>query len=174
MKRKGMKMEKIFLIAYGTAAGSTAEVAQVIGEEMRQGGARVDVQPVEKVKNLSGYDGVVVGSAVRMFHILGKTRKFLRRHRRQLRKIPVAYFLVCMTVKEETPENIEKAIGFAKPMFNVKEPVSLGLFGGCLDPDKLTGMFAQTMKDQPKEDIRDWDKIRAWGREILPKLSTTE
>jgi menaquinone-dependent protoporphyrinogen oxidase len=163
-------MTKRILIAYGTAAGSTAEVAQAIGEEMQKAGAQVDVEPVENVKEIDAYDAVVVGSAVRVFKLLGKTKRFLHRQARHLRKLPVAFFIVCMTLKEETPENIEKATGFAGPMLKIKEPVSLGLFGGCMDPDKLTGIFAETMKTQPKEDARDWEKIRAWGREVLPKL----
>jgi menaquinone-dependent protoporphyrinogen oxidase len=71
-------MFKKFLIAYGSAAGSTAEVAQAIGEEMQKEGAQVDVKPVEEVKDIRGYDGVVVGSSVRIMKLLGKTRRFLR------------------------------------------------------------------------------------------------
>ncbi len=163
-------MSKKILIAYGSAAGSTAEVAQAIGEEMQQAGAQVDVKAVEDITDIAPYDAVVLGSAVRMFKLLGKTKRFLRKHAKHLRKLPVAYFIVCMTLKEETPENIEKATSFAEPMLKVKSPVSLGLFGGCMDPEKLTGMFAATMKTQPKEDVRDWEKIRAWGQETLPKL----
>jgi menaquinone-dependent protoporphyrinogen oxidase len=164
-------MEKKFLVAYGTAAGSTAEVAEAIGEEMRKAGAQVDVVAVENVKDLSGYDGVVIGSAVRAFHLLSSTRKFLRKFRKQLKQLPLAYFLVCMTMGEETPENIQKTKGFAKPMLMLKEPVSLGLFGGCMDPDKLTGIVAKMMQSQPKADKRDWDKIRNWGGELVEKLS---
>lgn len=164
-------MDKKFLVAYGTAAGSTAEVAEAIGEEMRKAGGQVDVIAVENVKDLSEYDGIVIGSAVRAFHLIPQTRKFLRKFRKQLKQVPLAYFLVCMTMAEETPENIQKATDFAKPMFDLKEPVSLGLFGGCMDPEKLTGMWAKMMKNQPHEDKRDWDKIRAWGGELVGKLS---
>jgi menaquinone-dependent protoporphyrinogen oxidase len=164
-------MDKKFLVTYGTAAGSTAEVAEAIGEEMRKAGGQVDVIAVENVKDLTGYDGVVIGSAVRAFHLLSNTRKFLRKFKKQLKQLPLAYFLVCMTMGEETPENIQKAKDFAKPMLTLKEPVSLGLFGGCMDPDKLTGMVAKMMQNQPKADKRDWDKIRAWGGEVVEKLS---
>jgi hypothetical protein len=77
-----------------------------------------------------------------------------------------------MTMAEDTAENVEKATEFAKPMLSLKKPVSLGLFGGCMDPEKLTGFFAKTMESQPKEDKRDWEKIRAWARETLAALST--
>jgi len=163
-------MSKKVLIAYGTAAGSTAEVAQAIGKEMEKAGAAVDVKPVESVENINGYDAVVVGSSVRAFHILSKTRRFMRKHKRALRGIPAAYFLVCLTMGEDTPDNVKKAIGYAKPMIKIKEPLDLGLFGGCLKHDTLKGAFAKAMSSVPEQDHRDWDKIRAWGREILPKL----
>ncbi len=163
-------MDKKILVAYGTAAGSTTEVAEAVGEEMRQGGAQVDVRAVEDIKDITEYDAVVLGSAVRAFHLLGKTRKFLRKHKKQLQQKPVAYFVVCLTMKEDTPENVEQTKKFAKPMFQVTEPVSLGLFGGCMDPDKLTGFFAMPFKNAPKEDHRDWDQIKSWAKETLAKL----
>jgi menaquinone-dependent protoporphyrinogen oxidase len=163
-------MTKKILVAYGSVSGSTAEVAQAIAEEMGQAGTQVDISPVEEVKDISGYDAVVVGTAVRMFHILPKTRRFLRRHRKGLKNVPVAYFLVCLTMGEETPENIQKATDFAKPMIKTKSPVSLGLFGGCVNHEKMTDIFGKSMKAVPEQDHRDWQKIRAWAMEILPKL----
>ena len=164
-------MSKKYLVAYGTAAGSTGEVAEAIGEEMQQGGLEVDVRPVEEIQDISGYDGVVIGSAIRIFHLLPKTRKFIRKYKKALKQRPLAYFVVCMTMAEKTDENIIKTKEFAKPLLDLKEPVSLGLFGGCMDPDKLTGMFAKTMQEQPKEDKRDWEEIRAWGRDLVAKFS---
>jgi menaquinone-dependent protoporphyrinogen oxidase len=164
-------MPKKVLIAYGTKAGSTAEVAEAIGEEMKAEGAETFVQPVEGVKDIKPYDAVVVGSAVRIFRILGKTRRFLRKHKRQLQKISTAYFLVCLTMAEDTPENIEQAKKFAKPMLNTTTPVSLGLFGGCMDPEKLSGFAGKSMQSQPKSDHRDWDAIRTWARETFKKFN---
>jgi len=163
-------MSKKVMIAYGTAAGSTAEVAQAVGEEMEKAGVTVDVKPVEEVDNLEGYDAVVVGTAVRAFRILSNTKRFMRKHKKALHQVPAAYFLVCLTMGEDTPENVKQAIGYAKPMIKIKEPVDLGLFGGCLKHDKLTGMFAKAMKNVPEQDHRNWEKIRAWAGETLPKL----
>ncbi|MFN2302721.1 MAG: flavodoxin domain-containing protein [Anaerolineales bacterium] len=164
-------MDNKFLVAYGTMAGSTAEVAQAIAEEMRSGGLLVDLKPVEEVKDISGYQGLVLGTAVRAFRILGKTKRFLRKHRKAMQSIPVAYFLVCLTMSEETPENIERATSFAKPMIKIKEPVSLGLFGGALIHENLKDIFGKALKSVPEQDNRDWNKIRAWGREMVDKLS---
>lgn len=158
------------LLAYGTVAGSTAELAEAIADELTQVGAQVNVQAVEDVKDISGYDAVILGTAVRIFHILGKTRRFLRKHRKALSQVPVAYFLVCLTMGEETPENIQKAKGYTKPMIETKAPVSLGLFGGCVNHEKLTDFFGKSMKGVPEQDHRDWEKIRAWARETYPQL----
>ena len=165
-------MPNEILIAYGTEAGSTAEVAEAIGEEMQAAGAVVSILPVEAVTDIKPFEGVVVGSAVRFFRILPKTKRFLRKHKRNLQKIPTAYFLVCLTMSEDTAKNVEQAKKFAKPMLKTSEPVSLGLFGGCMDPEKLTGFAAKTMQSQPKEDHRDWEAIRAWARKTYPDLIT--
>jgi menaquinone-dependent protoporphyrinogen oxidase len=163
-------MAKKILLAYGTAAGSTEEVAQAVADEMRQAGAEVDVHAVETVKEITGYDAVVVGTAVRMFRILGKTKRFLRKHRQAISQVPVAYFLVCLTMEEDTPQNISKAKEFAKPMIETKAPVSLGLFGGCINHEKMTDFFGKAMKSMPEQDHRDWEEIRAWARNTLPML----
>lgn len=167
-------MPNKILIAYGSKAGSTAEVAEAIGEEMKALGSEVTVQPVNSIKDITAYDAVVLGSAVRAFHLLGMTHRFLRRHKKALKQIPVAYFLVCLVMSKNTPENQQRATGFAKPMLKVKEPVSLGLFGGCMNPEKLTGFAAKMMQSQSYADFRDWDAIRAWAKETLKKFDQPE
>jgi len=164
-------MSKKILIAYGTAAGSTGEVAEVIAEEITQMGGEVEVKPVEDIHSVENFDAIVIGTSVRAFRILPKTKKFLKRHRKALQKVPVAYFLVCLTMSDPTPENIDKATGFAKPMISIKEPVSLGLFGGCMNHEKLSGFFAKSMKGIPEQDHRDWEQIRSWAKEVFGKFT---
>ena len=47
-------MSKI-LVAYATMAGSTAEVAQAVGEELSRGGLQVKVLPMGEVRDLTPY-----------------------------------------------------------------------------------------------------------------------
>lgn len=158
-------MTKI-LVAYGTAAGSTKEVADAVGEVLKGTGLDVDVSAVESIKSLSGYDGMVLGTGVRAFRLLDGTMKFLRKFKKQMREIPFAAFLVCLTMCEDTPEHRESATKFAKPLFKIKEPMALGLFGGVLDPSKLTGIARMMFQNSKLEDGRDWDAIKAWATEV--------
>ncbi|GAG24195.1 unnamed protein product, partial [marine sediment metagenome] len=40
------------LVAYATMAGSTVEVAQVVGEEIAKSGYQVDILPISEIKDL--------------------------------------------------------------------------------------------------------------------------
>jgi menaquinone-dependent protoporphyrinogen IX oxidase len=86
---------KRILVAYASMAGSTAEVAQAIGEEIARRGLQVDVLPLGQVHSLEGYSGVVVGGPM----IMGWHRAasaFLRKHRRAFQRIPLAVFGTAM------------------------------------------------------------------------------
>ncbi len=85
-------MDKI-LVTYATMAGSTIEIAQAVGEEIEKSGLQVDVLPINEVKSLDGYRGVVVGAPM----IMGWHRQaqgFLKKFRRSFQKIPLAVFVL--------------------------------------------------------------------------------
>jgi hypothetical protein len=52
------------LIAYSSVHGSTAEIARALALTLCRTGFDVDVVPVAEVQDVSGYDSVVLGSAV--------------------------------------------------------------------------------------------------------------
>ena len=56
------------LVAYATKHGSTAEIAEAIGADLRERGHAVDVTSAHDVHDVSTYDAVVVGSAVYLGH----------------------------------------------------------------------------------------------------------
>src|SRR5512136_1016051 len=90
---------KRILVAYATMAGSTADVARVVGEEIAKSGVQVDVLPLSEVKNLESYDGVVVGGPM----IMGWHRSasgFLRKHRASFQRIPLAVFALAMSLTQ--------------------------------------------------------------------------
>jgi menaquinone-dependent protoporphyrinogen oxidase len=169
-------MSDTVLVAYGTWAGSTAEVAEEIGKTLREAGLSVDVKSARGVDDVSAYGGVVVGSGVRAGRLHPHVLKFLKAHHAALSEVPVAYFVVCLSMMKDTEEERREAMGYldrgrqAAPQV---EPVGVGLFGGVMDFSKLGGLtrfMVRTMKS-PEGDYRDWDAIRAWAREIQPALS---
>src|SRR5512147_3066162 len=96
-------MSKKILVTYATKCGSTGEVASAIGKAIAQNGARVDVLPLKKVANLSDYQAVFVGSAIRVAKWLPEAVDFVSENRAILQRVPTAYFTVCMTMVEDTP-----------------------------------------------------------------------
>ena len=84
-------MEKI-LVTYATKYGATKEIAEKIGEELRQAGLQTDVVPVDRVRDLTAYKAVILGSAV----YIGKWRKeaveFLKKNVQALAERPVWLF----------------------------------------------------------------------------------
>jgi menaquinone-dependent protoporphyrinogen oxidase len=154
------------LVAYASMAGSTAEVAQAVGEEIAKSGFQVDVLPLGEVKDLQRYQAVVVGGPM----IMGWHRaaaRFLKKHREDFQRIPLAVFVLAMSltqdgemgagdgsvyVDEKLPKPPEKGeslnfreryarlSNYLKPILKAArpvKPVSIGVFGGRLEYGRL-------------------------------------
>ena len=164
----GEAMSRV-LVTYATKAGSTGEVAEAIGQVLCEGGVAVDVKPVKEVGDVSGYGGVVVGSAIRMGRWLPEAINFVEAHTAALGSMPVAYFQVSGFLKEDTPENRQEAATYLGTVRALAAPVSEGLFAGKMDYSKLS-FFDRTiakMVGSVEGDWRDWDAIRTWAGDLL-------
>ena len=154
------------LVTYATMAGSTAEVAQAVAEEIERAGLEVDVLPIGAVDDLTGYAAVVVGGPM----IMGwhrAARAFLKRHRRELQAMPLAVFVTAMSltdtgqatvdgmpvfVDEKLPkppavagrlsfrERYAQLSNYVRPILSAAQParpVSVGFFGGRIEYGRL-------------------------------------
>ena len=161
------------LVAYATRAGSTAEVADFIGKTLAKSGAAVDVRPVKKVKSLNGYTAVVAGSGIRAGRVYSEITGFVKDHKAELNTIPTVFFVVNMTMKDDTPENRAIVNAYLDPLRAEVTPVDVGLFAGTMKYDRL-GFFARfavtRMVKTPEGDFRDWNAIEAWTNALAPKL----
>lgn len=86
------EMDNQVLVAYASKYGATAEIADKIGQVLRQAGLQADVLPTRRVSDLTPYQAVVLGSAV----YIGKWRKeavkFLQANEVVLAEKPVWLF----------------------------------------------------------------------------------
>jgi menaquinone-dependent protoporphyrinogen oxidase len=174
---KDRKMKNKLLIAYGSRCGSTGGVAEAVGQVLSTPGTAVDVRLVKDVNDLSPYQAVIVGSAIRMGKWLPEAVEFVKNHQDALSRVPVAYFAVCLTMKHDTVENRGKALAYLDPVrrqFPQVKPADIGLFAGALDYKKLSFAYSLILKVKAASegDFRNWEAIRTWATNMRPALDS--
>ena len=163
-------MEKRILVTYASKYGSTGGVADAIGKELCSRGAAADVALIKDAGNVGSYQGVVIGSAIYMGKWMPEAVDFLKKNREILRQVPVAYFLVCMTMAQPTEKNRAEVLSYTDPVLKAVpeiKPVGIGTFAGALDYNNLSWLYKKILKAKgsPEGDFRDWNAIRAWAGE---------
>ncbi len=161
-------MDKKILVAYGSWAGSTAEIAEAIAAALQESGWAAEASPASKVMDLSPYRAVIVGSGIHAGELHGNVYRFMARHKIALQQMPVAYFVVCMGMKEDTAEHRQQVAAYLNKLHETYphiQPVDEGYFAGVMDFNKLSWIFRTMMKVMKLEegDYRDEEAIRAWA-----------
>lgn len=167
-------MNDKILVTYASRAGSTAGVAEAIGKTLMEKGLPVDVLPLQEVKDLTPYQAVVAGSAIRGQKWLPEAMKFLVEHRPELSRKPFASFMVCITLSMPNAEKYREGLKvWMSPVRELVHPVSEGYFAGALDFSKLPFSFnvlamrLVVLFGLWKEgDHRDWAAIRTWTENL--------
>ena len=168
-----------FLVAYASRCGSTGGVAEAMGQSLCHKGAIVDVRLIIGVVDLSSYEAVVVGGAIRSDQWLPEATAFVEKNRQFLSGIPVAYFLTCLAMSQPSRESRSEARSYLNPVITAVpevKPVDMGLFAGALDYGKLPFHIRMVMKLKmiskgvSEGDYRDWKAIRGWSEGLRPKL----
>lgn len=162
-------MSRRILVAYATRAGSTAEIATAIARTLNERGFAVDVRPIKARPEISGYDAVIIGSAIRMGHWLPEAVDFVKANQAALNGVPVALFTVHMlnTGDDETSRaNRAAYLDAVRPLIN---PAAEAYFAGAMNFARLSFLdrLIARMVGAVEEDRRDWTAIKAWAEEML-------
>jgi menaquinone-dependent protoporphyrinogen oxidase len=168
-------MSQRVLVAYATKYGATAEIAEHIGQTLRQAGLEVDVAEVKPTLDLTPYAAVVLGSAV----YAGSWRKevvdFLHGHADALSKRPVWIFSSGPT-GEGDPVTLLKGWRVPEGQRHLVErlqPRDVAVFHGNIDTEKLNlaEKMMITVIKAPTGDFRNWQAIEAWAGGIAGALA---
>lgn len=168
---EGSSMGKRVLVGYATKNGSTVGVAERIAETLAAEGHVVDVKPMANRPSLAGYGAVVLGSAINGGGWLPEAVDYLRSHRKDLARVPVAAFCVhamnCGTDGSETA----KRKAYLDEVRSIIRPSAEGYFAGkgpSSDDTSWLAMWAfRAFGGHVVEgDARDWNKIASWTREL--------
>ena len=167
-------MKDQVLVTYATKRGATAEIAEKIGEVLRQAGLPTDVLPTDRVHDVTAYKAVVLGSAV----YIGRWRKqaaaFLEANEQALAERPVWLFS-----SGPTGEGDQQAFGDGRHLPDGLQriadrirPRDIAVFPGRVDPKDLNFLERWMLKNvqAPVGDFRDWGAITSWAKAIADVL----
>jgi menaquinone-dependent protoporphyrinogen oxidase len=166
-------MERV-LVAYASKRGATAGIAERIGKVLQEAGLPTDVLPAGRVRDLSPYRAVVLGSAVYMFHWRKEATRLLKALAAAQTARPVWLFSSGPTSETDTDAFLEgaKLPKALQPVADRIRPQDVAVFRGVLDLETLNPFerWVMTRMKAPAGDFRQWDAIEAWAKSIAQTL----
>jgi len=180
------------LIVYGTRTGTAANTAQEIAQQLQSLGIETKVVNAkkEKIKSVSDYDLIIIGSGIQMGKWTGEPESFLKKFQKELCKKKVALYVDCGSAagamnegKPEVAANARRKYLEEKAAKYSLEPLALGLFGAIYNFNTMSWFMRKAMEgERPKlaaaynetepgvYDTRDLEEIRNWTKELLTKI----
>ncbi|WP_420749883.1 flavodoxin domain-containing protein [Rhodococcus sp. O3] len=158
------------LVSAASRHGSTAEIATALGAALRDRGALVDVVEPHDVRDISGYDAVVIGSAVYRGRWLRPAKDFVDAHAKELRRRPVFLFSSGPIADQDRPVNSPYDVFTVRHRTGAREH---RMFAGKLDPEGLSvgERMHVRMSGGRVGDFRDWDAVGGWAGTIVDAVA---
>jgi len=162
------KSSQKILVLYASWKGSSGEVSKRIADLLRQHQYSADCMDIQSNTDPLIYDAMIIGGGIRGGCFHPKLIRFIRRYEKKLSQIPVAYFVVCLTMHENTKENrclASKFIQTLKQKAPLIDPISVGLFGGMINVRNFSIIMRWLIRfmNLPQGDFRDWNSIEQWA-----------
>ena len=177
------------LIAYGTRYGATSSTAEEIAKVLQGEGFEVRIVNLkeEKVKDITEFELVIIGSGMKMDMWTSKAKAFLNKFSGDLKKKKVAIFVssgarAIMEYKEEHDEIVRITKKYLEDKASKYDlnPISMIMFGGIWDYNQIGKIYRKFINAEKKNfipagfkvtepgvyDSRNWDEIRKWAKEL--------
>jgi menaquinone-dependent protoporphyrinogen IX oxidase len=178
----------VFGTQYGATKDTTEEIAKILQAE------NFDVKVVnlkeEKVKDISEYGLVVVGSGVACGRWVNEAEDFLKKFRKDFENKKLALFVSSVEPIYKKEGNDKEVAKMHK--INLEDrvskyglkPISMGFFGGIIDFNRMGFLTRKGMEAAFKSplqthgfketepgayDLRDWNEMRIWTKELAKK-----
>ena len=187
-----MEKDKI-IIAYGTRYGATKSTSEEIAKVLQSEGFDVKVVNLkeEKVKDITNFDLVIIGSGMKIEMWTSQAKAFLKKFSGELKKKKVAIFVssggrALMEHKGEHAEieRITKKYLEDKASKYGLNPISMTMFGGVWDYNQISKIYRKFLEAEKENfiaagiketepgvyDTRNWEKIRTWAKELASKI----
>ena len=180
------------IIVFGTRYGATKDTAEEIAKTLQEENFDVRVINIkeEKIKDISEYGLVIVGSGVACGKWVNEAEDFLKKFRKDFENKKLAMFVSSVEPIYKREENNEEVAKMHKinlenivSKYDLK-PVSMGFFGGIIDFNRMGFLTRKGMEAAFKSllqkhgfketqpgayDLHDWVEIRTWTKEIARK-----
>ncbi|MFZ2528613.1 MAG: flavodoxin domain-containing protein [Rhodococcus sp. (in: high G+C Gram-positive bacteria)] len=158
------------LVSAASRHGSTGEIATALGAALRDRGVLVDVVDPADVNDVTGYDAVVIGSAVYRNRWLRAAKELVDVHAAELRTRPVFLFSSGPVADQDRPVNNPYDVSTARHRTGAHEH---RMFAGKLDLDALSvgERMHVRMSGGRAGDFRDWDAVGGWAETIVAAVS---
>lgn len=158
------------LVSAGSKHGATHEIAGRIGEVLAEEGYEVTVAPAEQVRDVAGYDAVVLGSAVYAGHWVAAAKDLADIVAQAKPPVPTWLFSSGPIGDPPKPEEDPVDVAGIQAATAAREH---RIFPGKIDKSKLSfGEKAIMIAVRaPEGDYRDWEEIGAWATAIAETLT---
>lgn len=168
------------LIAFSTLSGSTAEVAQAVGEALQAAGLAPEILAMESVSSLQGRSALILGAPLYIGKLPKEFHRFMASHQTALKNLrPWLFVLGPIRADPEDFNAARSQVDRQLGRYAYFHPAEIRIFGGRFDIAHLPPPFSfvsrlpiPAFKTMSVTDIRDWDAIRDWARGIARKIQS--
>ncbi|TFG04652.1 MAG: hypothetical protein EU536_04135 [Promethearchaeota archaeon] len=185
---------KKILIAFGTRYGTTEEIAKKIAEILETQELKTTVVDLKNTKSknwpsLSEFDGIIVGSGIKIGRWMKEPQKFLKENQEYLKQTekPLGVFISCALCLTDKEKAINDYLQMVLANLGVQANLMI-VFGPLIDFSETSKMgwmakkmfkaaaiqdlrsAGYTINDNARNDLRDWNAIAEFTHDFARLL----